>query len=391
MPTISNISFTVKFDLTSTPTLVITDTSTIPSGAAGRLSITLPDNYTRVGDYTSPDISSSGGAYSYPLRLDSTGNVQTGQYTILYEIKTSDGVVSTFSKVFQFDYVPVKLDMAESFDVFTPQLSYSDNTVYQRSNYSYSGLTRAWSAVSTPTGTITGSSTTLSLISGGKYYDASYTITLTSSLTYTHQVYTWLTVTETIAKTISTYAETPANLSQIITLISALKTKLDGLVNYTQLYYDTKEDFQTAQTYFVHIIDKIKVGNTSNIYVDLKSLIAILHNNQIPTYVAKNAQILPYDLTSYFPGAVWGAITGSITSQTDLWGYLQTLNAHDNYVFTQSAAASVWTITHNMGKYPSVTIVDTANDEVEGQVNHISNTQLTVTFSAPVAGKAFMN
>lgn len=391
MPTISDISFNVKYDLTSTPTLVLTDTSTIPSGAAGRFSITLPDNYTRVGDYTSPDISSSGGAFSYVLRLDSKGLVQTGQYTIKYEIKTSDGTVSTYTRVFQFDYSPVNLNLTENFDVFTPYLSYTDNSGYQRSNYNYSGLTRSWSIVSTPIGTITGTANTIVLSSGGSFYDANYTVTLTSSLIYTHQVYTWLTIQESISKTVSTYAQTPANLTTIVSWISALKAKLDGLVDTNQLYVDAKEDFQSAQTFFNHIIDKIKTGNTTNIYVDLKNLIMILHNNQVPTYTPTNAPILPYDLTSFNPQVAWGGITGSLSNQTDLWSYIQTFTAHDNFIYTQSSAASVWTVNHNMGKFPSVTILDTANDEVEGQVNHISNTQLTITFSASVAGKAIMN
>lgn len=391
MPTISDISFKVEYNLLSTPTLVLTDTSTIPSGSAGRFSILLPDGYNRVGDYSSPDIASSGGTFSYPLRLDSQGGVQRGEYTIKYEIKTSDGVVSTFTRVYQFYYAPVSLAMTESFDVFTPQLKYTDDTVYQVSNYNVGAITRSWTASSTPTGTITSSTNILDLISSGKYYDANYSISLSSTMLYTHQVYGWLTVRETISKAISTYAQTPPTLLAVVSLISALKKSLDSAVNYNQLYVDLKEDFQSAQTYFTHIIDKIKVGNTANIYTDLKNLIAILHNNQIPTYTPLNVQILPYDLSSYFPGAVWGAVTGTLSNQTDLWAYIQTFTAHDNFVFTQSSAASVWTINHNMGKYPSVTIVDTANDEVEGQVNHVSNTQLTITFSAPVAGKAFMN
>jgi hypothetical protein len=44
-----------------------------------------------------------------------------------------------------------------------------------------------------------------------------------------------------------------------------------------------------------------------------------------------------------------------------------------------------------MGKFPSVSIVDTAGDEVEGTVNHISNIRLTITFTAAFSGKAYLN
>lgn len=62
-----------------------------------------------------------------------------------------------------------------------------------------------------------------------------------------------------------------------------------------------------------------------------------------------------------------------------------------SYEHVQAVADSIWTITHNLNKFPSVTIVDSANDEVEGNVNHVSNTQLTITFSAAFSGKAFLN
>jgi hypothetical protein len=61
------------------------------------------------------------------------------------------------------------------------------------------------------------------------------------------------------------------------------------------------------------------------------------------------------------------------------------------YLHTQSAAASMWTITHNLGKFPSVTIVDSAGDQVEGNVDHLSANSLTVTFSSAFGGRAFLN
>lgn len=62
-----------------------------------------------------------------------------------------------------------------------------------------------------------------------------------------------------------------------------------------------------------------------------------------------------------------------------------------NYLHVQAAAASVWTITHNLAKYPSVTVVDSSGDEVEGSVNYVSANQLTVSFSAPFSGNAYLN
>ena len=70
-----------------------------------------------------------------------------------------------------------------------------------------------------------------------------------------------------------------------------------------------------------------------------------------------------------------------------------------NFVFTAPSppnALSVWDITHNLKKYPSVSVVNTANEIIIGAVEYISLNQLTITFrasGAPIAtqGKAFLN
>ena len=57
----------------------------------------------------------------------------------------------------------------------------------------------------------------------------------------------------------------------------------------------------------------------------------------------------------------------------------------------QTVASDSWLITHNLGKYPSVTVVDSAGDECEGNVNHISTSQVLISFSATFSGRAFLN
>ena len=391
MPIINNIGFTVKFDLISTPTLVLTDTSTYPAGAVGIYNITQPDGYTRTGNFNSPDVTVSGGTFSSLLRLSSTGGVQNGEYVIEYEIKTTDDVVTTFTRTFQVAYDAVNLNLREDFDVFTPKLRYFDDTNYQRSNFNNGPVTRSWSVTSVPTGTKTSSTNTIDLIHNNHYYDAYYNGTFTASTLYTHQVYTWFTVDERVSKSFTSYAQTPPGLIAIVTEISGLKTELNERINTGNEFGQVKADFEFAQTLFVHIIDKIKTNDVADIYTDLKDLIRVLNNYQLPQYTPCNCPILPYDLSAYFPGAVWGNITGDITVQSDLWSYLSSLITQNNFVFDKQVASSVWVVVHNMGKFPSVSIVDTANDQVEGEVRYNSNNQLTITFTAPVAGKAYLN
>lgn len=63
----------------------------------------------------------------------------------------------------------------------------------------------------------------------------------------------------------------------------------------------------------------------------------------------------------------------------------------NNYVHTQTVASSVWTVSHNLNKFPSVTIVDSANDEVFGEVKHVDENNVIITFSAGFSGKAYFN
>jgi len=62
-----------------------------------------------------------------------------------------------------------------------------------------------------------------------------------------------------------------------------------------------------------------------------------------------------------------------------------------NYIHNQAVPDATWTITHGLGKFPSVSVVDSAGSLVFGETVHINSAQLTVSFSAGFAGKAYLN
>ena len=62
-----------------------------------------------------------------------------------------------------------------------------------------------------------------------------------------------------------------------------------------------------------------------------------------------------------------------------------------SFAYTQAVAEDTWNIQHNMGKFPSITVIDTANTVVTGQYTYIDNNNVTLTFSAAFAGKAYLN
>lgn len=66
-----------------------------------------------------------------------------------------------------------------------------------------------------------------------------------------------------------------------------------------------------------------------------------------------------------------------------------TLDAH--YIHNQTTPASTWNIQHNLDKYPSVTVVDSADSVVTGNIIFTDSNNLTINFIGSFAGKAYLN
>jgi hypothetical protein len=61
------------------------------------------------------------------------------------------------------------------------------------------------------------------------------------------------------------------------------------------------------------------------------------------------------------------------------------------FVFTQITPQDTWTITHNLLKFPSVTVVDSSNSVVVGDVEYTNENTLVVSFNGGFSGKAYLN
>jgi hypothetical protein len=61
------------------------------------------------------------------------------------------------------------------------------------------------------------------------------------------------------------------------------------------------------------------------------------------------------------------------------------------YVHTQFSADTTWNISHNLGRFPSVTIVDNAGRELLGDVSFLDSNLISIGFDLSVAGKAYLN
>lgn len=173
-------------------------------------------------------------------------------------------------------------------------------------------------------------------------------------------------------------------------------SELDEVYDYERdIIYIYKRAVEYADDFYVgtvkldQVVERLAAklniydyGTLSPIYVDVSTQV---DQGLAIIYVLKTTVL---DLG---PG-----ITGSnnfTQSQIDIdldFNYIKQ-QTRDYYVHDQQAASSSWVVTHNLGKFASVNIVDTANDEVIGDVTYNSINQITINFSSPISGKAYIN
>jgi hypothetical protein len=66
------------------------------------------------------------------------------------------------------------------------------------------------------------------------------------------------------------------------------------------------------------------------------------------------------------------------------------------FTHNQTSTSNTWVITHNLHRFPSVTVVDSGGSIVMGTIVYNSNKQLTITFfsggsALAFQGKAYLN
>lgn len=61
------------------------------------------------------------------------------------------------------------------------------------------------------------------------------------------------------------------------------------------------------------------------------------------------------------------------------------------FVHEQTISSRNWTICHDLNKFPSVIILDSAGTQVVGEYEYVSSNQLVAHFSGEFSGKAYLN
>jgi hypothetical protein len=61
------------------------------------------------------------------------------------------------------------------------------------------------------------------------------------------------------------------------------------------------------------------------------------------------------------------------------------------YIFEQAVASDTWVVTHNLNKFPSVFVQDSAGTQFLAPVFYNSANQLTISMNGATTGKAYLN
>jgi len=75
----------------------------------------------------------------------------------------------------------------------------------------------------------------------------------------------------------------------------------------------------------------------------------------------------------------------------DIVNFTFLTEADKTFVWPQDTAVTVWTIPHNLGKFPSATMALSTGQVGYGDIKYIDNNNLTITFAGDESGKAYLN
>jgi hypothetical protein len=70
---------------------------------------------------------------------------------------------------------------------------------------------------------------------------------------------------------------------------------------------------------------------------------------------------------------------------------LSDLQATATYIHHQDISSAVWTVNHKLGKYPSVTCVESTGEVIHGSTRYLSSDTVTITFLGAITGKVYLN
>lgn len=95
---------------------------------------------------------------------------------------------------------------------------------------------------------------------------------------------------------------------------------------------------------------------------------------------------------AFDPTSIENTLSNHESRITTLENTVATFPSDKNFVHVQSTAAAIWTFTHNLGKKPSVTIIDSAGSIILAKITYTNLNSITIDFNgSATSGEAICN
>ena len=112
------------------------------------------------------------------------------------------------------------------------------------------------------------------------------------------------------------------------------------------------------------------------------------HIHETETHLREDTHVKKAIIDSTGAAGTTGQVlttTGSVVTWTD-----------STFTYVKNVEGDTWVITHNLNRYPSVTVVDTGGSVIRGEIVFNTINKLTITFfssgsASAVDGKAYLN
>ena len=169
--------------------------------------------------------------------------------------------------------------------------------------------------------------------------------------------------------------------------VPTLQGEFTGPVDGSALTAITTVEISGTDSSGQNVVEFIKYLVNNDILISEQNELSNFGHFKITSYTALGNNLYTLDLTN-----IGGNGDLDLNKYYDFATFTISTGIGDKtFVFTQGVPALVWTIQHDLNKFPSVSVVDTANTGVLSQIDYIDNNNITITNTAQFAGKAYLN
>ncbi len=399
--------FLLKFDITSVPKMVVTDSSIATVEGENQtgyvfIRVTKPNGIIREPDMNVPDMTivfssvptkppESKWEYILPLS-SSDGNPSEGLYKIEYILKVgevSETLTTNIKQIdFSFDYKTLRC--INLIDEFTPSVKVRDTTEdYTVTNYDLNSVTRTFESSNgvgldidkKVSNGFSEEDRTFDLRDQeGKYQDSTYTTYIDVVCEHQHIEFDWFSVSVKLNNTLTTDVFKAPTRAELLSYIDVVRNLMDTYVNYNDtLYARYSKDYEYIITSFQHFEDRLSERQTGQDTTEiLRDMMDVIRSNVPRDHTSE--EILPVDIRDYIPSVDWDQITNK-----------PIYNPFATYEKKFPTPLYQWDVIHSLNKKPTVTLVDDYENIVYGAVEYVNLNIIKITFNTLTSGKVYIN